>query len=187
MFGSPSLKFPLVKVIRIYRAPLDRLSRFHSSLFLRAFIIPYLCQTRELIGRRELRETIETGEIIAVLQMIRKNYGIKRFNEFTFESIPQKIVSFPLEKGKKKKKNSTPLIPRIIDTAHPWCTTRKSGLWRQADQIFETSYTIAASIWNVLRNKLELTNDNDQRKQQGWPSTCDNNRKLVTSLDNFSV
>lgn len=29
--------------------------------------------------------------------------------------------------------------------------------------------------------KLELTNDNDndQREQQGWPFTCDNNRKLV--------
>lgn len=58
---------------------------------------------------------------------------------------------------------------------------RKSGLWQQADRIFETSYTIVASIWNVLRNKLELTNDNDndQREQQGWPFTCDNNRKLV--------
>lgn len=126
MFGSPSLKFPLVKVIRIYRAPLDRLSRFHSSLFLRAFIIPYLCQTRELIGRRKLRETIETGEIIAVLQMIRKNYGIKRFNEFTFESIPQKIVSFPLEKGKKEKEfhcTNTPnnrYGPSLVHNEEKW-------------------------------------------------------------------
>lgn len=39
-----------------------------------------------------------------MLQMIRKNYGIKRFDEFTFESIPQKIVSFSLEKGKKREK-----------------------------------------------------------------------------------
>lgn len=32
----------------------------------------------------------------------------------------------------------------------------------------------------VAKQQLELTNDNDndRREQQGWPFTCDNNRKL---------
>lgn len=77
---------------------------------------------------------------------------------------------------KKKKKKSIPLIPRITDTIHneeKWLMA--AGRPNLRNQLHDSGLHLERVA------KLELTNDNDndQREQQGWPFTCDNNRKLV--------
>lgn len=126
---DPSLKFLLVKVIRIYRALLIVVCRasIPPCFFVRAFIMPYLANERT---RRELREIIERrrDELSDSNHRVHDLFSYThRCKKFTFESILKRIVSFL--KKEKKEKNLIPLIPRIIDTTQPTCTTRKSGLW----------------------------------------------------------